>query len=69
MFEGNVRNCKIYLFFIDHFFRRSTGNAPPVDPQFVEIHDLFHPFDQYILMTAVSEMSISLYNNGIDSIK
>jgi len=23
----------------------------------------------YILMTAVSEMSISLYNNGIDSIK
>jgi hypothetical protein len=24
---------------------------------------------RYILMTAVSEMSISLYNNGIDSIK
>jgi len=41
------------MFVSNHFFRRSTGNAPPVDPQFVEIHELFHPFDQYIYIYIV----------------
>lgn len=42
MFEGNVRNCKIYLFFIDHFFRKSKGDHPPFDAHFMELHDLLH---------------------------
>jgi hypothetical protein len=51
MFEGNVRNSKIDIFVSNNFFRRSTGDAPPIDPQFMDIHDLFYPFDQYIYYT------------------
>ena len=66
MFGRNVLKLEIDIVFSEHFFNRPTSNHPPSDVHFVEIHDFFRPFDQYILMPAVSEMNISELNNSID---